>query len=143
MKMFMVVCVLGVLAGAGIALAANSIWSNVVSVTVTNPPPPPFSGVVTLTTNSTTYDTSQTVLLIATLHDPTPTTQQSVTFYFSRMPGANANTPVGTDPLSSFILLKGTTALSSVTTINGVAQITCSVEATGTYYFRAVVANPI
>ena len=135
-KKLVVLCVIGLLSGLAIASAATAIWSNVVSVTVTNPP------VLTLSTDRSTYDTTQQVTLTATL-SPLPTIQQSVTFYFSRMPGANTNTPVGTDPLSSFILLKGTVPLSSVTTANGVAQITCSVEATGTYYFRAVVSNPV
>ena len=142
-KTLYVLCLIGLLAGIGLGEAISSIWSNVVEITVVNPP-----STLTLATDKATYDTSQIVALTATLHDPTPATEQSVVFYFSKVPGANINTPIITppaqlDPTTGFIpLIDGDIAKSSVMTVNGVAHITCSVGLTGHYYFRAAVLSP-
>ena len=142
-RTLIILCAVGLISGLAIASAASAIWSNIVVVHVTTPS---WHGTITLSTDSSTYDTSQQVTITATLHDP-PTTQQVVTFYFSRMPNANENTPINSvvplNPATSFIpLIDGDIAKSSVTTVGGIAHISCSVGDIGDYYFKAAVLNP-
>ena len=137
-KMVIAICVIALLSGVATA-TVTSVWSNILTVNVKAIP---WQGTITLSSNSVPYVGDQ-VILVATLSNPTPTTQQTVTFYFSQMSGVSASSPITGDPTTGWALIGGSQQAASVVTVNGVAQISCTVGQAGNYYFRAEVANPV
>jgi hypothetical protein len=144
-KTLTVLCILGLFAGAGIALAVTSIWSPASGPTTSTTPltlSSSLSAVTwidetqpTLAHNPIAIHTGDT-LELSTVITPTTTNPQTVTFYFTKVVNPTLSTPIGTNPLTQLVIA-GTGSGTSTATYDWI------VPSDGTYYFIAEIANPV